>query len=123
MRLQVNPHSSTPLYAQIVDQMRNLILSGSIAAGSPLPSVREISEMIEVNSLTIQKALKILEGDKFIVIRRGVGAFVSESIIALTQLQKEDLVKSDLKQTVSHANELGITKERFHGLVDECWSV
>jgi GntR family transcriptional regulator len=123
MRLQVNPHSSTPLYAQIVDQMRNLILSGSIAAGSPLPSVREISEMIEVNSLTIQKALKILEGDKFIVIRRGVGAFVSESIIALTQLQKEDLVKSDLKQTVNHANELGITKERFHGLVDECWSV
>jgi GntR family transcriptional regulator len=59
MRLQVNPHSSTPLYAQIVDQMRNLILSGSIAAGSPLPSVREISEMIEVNSLTIQKALSV----------------------------------------------------------------
>ena len=122
MRLQVNPHSSTPLYAQIVEQMRNLILSGSIIAGTPLPSVREISEMIEVNSLTIQKALKILEVEKFIIIRRGVGAFVSENIIALTQVQKEELIKMGLVNVVSHASELGITIERFHSLVEECWS-
>lgn len=122
MRLQVNPHSSTPLYAQIVEQMRNQILSGGILAGTPLPSVREISEMIEVNSLTIQKALKILEVEKFIVIRRGVGAFVSENIISLTQSQKDDLVKSGLSNVVSHAHELGVTKERFHDLVEECWS-
>jgi GntR family transcriptional regulator len=122
MRLQVNPHSSTPLYAQIVEQMRNQILSGSIMAGTPLPSVREISEMIEVNSLTIQKALKILEVEKFIVIRRGVGAFVSEGIVSLTQFQKEELIKSGLVNVVNHASELGIAKERFHGLVEECWS-
>ncbi|WP_397600098.1 GntR family transcriptional regulator [Silvanigrella sp.] len=123
MRLQVNPHSSTPLYAQIVEQMRNQILSGSIIAGTPLPSVREISEMIEVNSLTIQKALKILEVEKFIVIRRGVGAFVSEGIISLTQIQKEDLIKTGLSNVVSHAKELGIEKDRFGILVEECWSV
>ncbi|WP_161597717.1 GntR family transcriptional regulator [Fluviispira multicolorata] len=122
MRLQVNPHSSIPLYAQIVEQMRNQILSGTIQAGTPLPSVREISEMIEVNSLTIQKALKILEVEKFIVIRRGVGAFVSESINSLNQNQKEELLKPGLINIVSHARELGVDQERFHVLVEECWS-
>ncbi len=121
MRLQVNPHSSTPLYAQIVEQMRNQILSGSLLAGAPLPSVREISEMIEVNSLTIQKALKILEVEKFIVIRRGVGAFVSENIVSLTPEQKVDLIKDSLINVVNHAKELSIGKDRFIDLLDECW--
>ncbi|APJ02836.1 GntR family transcriptional regulator [Silvanigrella aquatica] len=121
MRLQVNPHSSTPIYAQIVEQMRNQILSGGIGAGTALPSVREISEMIEVNSLTIQKALKILEVEKFIIIRRGVGAFVSENIVSLTQIQKEELIKPGLTNVITHAHELGINKQRFHDLVEECW--
>lgn len=121
MRLQVNPHSSTPLYAQIVEQMRNQILSGSLLAGAPLPSVREISEMIEVNSLTIQKALKILEVEKFIVIRRGVGAFVSENIVSLTPEQKVVLIKDGLINVVNHAKELSIGKDRFIDLLDECW--
>ena len=121
MRLQVNPHSSTPLYAQIVEQMRNQSLSGSLLAGAPLPSVREISEMIEVNSLTIQKALKILEVEKFIVIRRGVGAFVSENIVSLTPEQKVDLIKDSLINVVNHAKELSIGKDRFIDLLDECW--
>ena len=55
MHLQVNPQSSVPLYAQIVEQVRNQILSGILQPGSALPSVREISELIEVNSLTIQQ--------------------------------------------------------------------
>ncbi|BBH52017.1 GntR family transcriptional regulator [Fluviispira sanaruensis] len=122
MRLQVNPHSSIPLYAQIVEQMRNQILSGIIQAGTALPSVREISEMIEVNSLTIQKALKILEVEKFIIIRRGVGAFVSENINSLNQNQKEDLLKPSLSNIVSHARELGVEQDRFQALVEECWS-
>lgn len=121
MRLQVNPHSSTPLYAQIVEQMRNQILSGSLLAGTPLPSVREISEMIEVNSLTIQKALKILEVEKFIVIRRGVGAFVSENIVYLSSEQKANLIKNGLVNVVNHAKELCIEKEIFVNLLDECW--
>lgn len=123
MRLQINPHSSIPLYAQIVEQMRNQILSGSLIAGSALPSVREISEMIEVNSLTIQKALKILEVEKFIIIKRGIGAFVSEKIISLTQTQKEELIKIGLVNVLNHAVELGIIKERFHDLVEECWGM
>ncbi len=121
MHLQVNPQSSIPLYAQIVEQVRNLILSGTLQPNSALPSVREISELIEVNSLTIQKALKILESEKFIAIRRGVGAFVSDNISTLTQEQKEFLILNNLNNSVSHAKELGITRARFVNLADECW--
>ena len=121
MHLQVNPQSSVPLYAQIVEQVRNQILSGILQPGSALPSVREISELIEVNSLTIQKAFKILEGEKFISIRRGVGAFIADNISKLTQTQKEGLILNTLNNTITHARELGITKSRFVDLADECW--
>lgn len=121
MHLQVNPQSSVPLYAQIVEQVRNQILSGILQPGSALPSVREISELIEVNSLTIQKALKILEQEKFICIRRGVGAFISDNVSTLTQQQKENLILNSLNSTISNAKELGIIKTRFLTIVEECW--
>lgn len=121
MHLQVNPQSSVPLYAQIVEQVRNQILSGILQPGSALPSVREISELIEVNSLTVQKALKILESEKFIAIKRGVGAFISDNISQLSQQQKENLILNTLNSSISHARELGIEKTRFIDLADECW--
>jgi GntR family transcriptional regulator len=121
MRLQINPQSSVPLYAQIVDQIRNQIISGTLPSGFPLPSVREISEQIEVNSLTIQKALKILESDQLIVIRRGVGAFVSSHVSVMSMEQKEILIKKSLASVIFHAQELGVLKERLHMIVDECW--
>ncbi len=121
MQLQVNPQSSIPLYAQIVEQIRNQILAGKLPAGQALPSVREISELIEVNSLTIQKALKILESEKYIAIRRGVGAFVSDNISQFTMEQKENLIKKTLLNVVSHAQELGVTKEQFLELAHSTW--
>ncbi len=121
MHLQVNPQSSVPLYAQIVEQIRNQILSGILQAGKALPSVREISELIEVNSLTIQKAFKILENEKLILIRRGVGAFISDNVTQLTAQQKEIIILNSLTKTVSNARELGIHKTRFIDLADECW--
>ncbi len=121
MQLQVNPQSCVPLYAQIVEQLRNQILSGKLQSGWALPSVREISELIEVNSLTIQKALKILENEKFIIIRRGVGAFVSENVLQFTIEQKEKFIINDLSTLVSHARELGVTENRFLDLARESW--
>jgi GntR family transcriptional regulator len=121
MHLQVNPQSSIPLYAQIVEQLRNQILSGVLQPGSSLPSVREISELIEVNSLTIQKAFKILESEKFITIKRGVGAFISDVISTLSDQQREKLILSALSNSVLHAQELGISKTRFVDLVEKCW--
>ena len=121
MHLQVNLQSTVPLYSQIVEQIRNQILSGILHAGEALPSVREISEQIEVNSLTIQKAFKILENEQFIIIKRGVGAFISNNITQLTQIQKENLVLNTLNSSILNAQELGLTKPRFLNLADECW--
>jgi GntR family transcriptional regulator len=121
MHLQVNPQSSVPLYAQIVEQIRNQILSGILTSGQPLPSVREVSEMIEVNSLTIQKAFKILETEQMIVIRRGVGAFISDKVTLLSCQQREDLILPSLNKTIANARELGIKKIRFLDIAQECW--
>ncbi len=121
MRLQVNPHSSIPLYAQIVEQIRNQILCGALLPGSALPSVREISEQIDVNSLTIQKALKILESSQLICIRRGVGAFVSTHIESFENTQNEYQIKIEIGEVTEKAKNFGIFKNRFYEMIEECW--
>ena len=122
MRFKVNPQSSVPLYAQIVEQIRNQIFSGRLKKTMPLPSVREFAEMLEVNSLTIQKALKLLEQEKYILIKRGVGAFVSDNIEIMNAHDRELLLSPNLNNIVLQAKELGITHPRLEELVNNVWN-
>lgn len=121
MNFKVNPQSSVPLYAQIVEQIRNLILSGQLKKNANLPSVRELSEQLEVNSLTIQKALKLLENEKYIVIKRGVGAFVADTVESLNAKDRESLILPGLNNVVTQAKELGMAHSRFQKMVKESW--
>jgi GntR family transcriptional regulator len=97
MIYKIDPHSPTPIYAQVVELFKNLILSGGISAGESLPSVRQLAGQLEVNSLTIQKAYKQLEAIELIVIKKGVGAFVNQEIKELNADQKLHHIKSGLR--------------------------
>ena len=81
MNIIIDHHCSTPIYAQIVEQIKNQILYGELDHSQALPSIRKLSKELEVNSLTIQKALKLLETQGFLIIKKGVGSFIkSESL-------------------------------------------
>ena len=67
----VNPQSGTPIYRQLVEQVRRLILSGQLAPGTALPSVRELALEHAVNPMTISKAYAILESEGLLVRNRG----------------------------------------------------
>ncbi len=67
-----------PIYTQIVDGFRDQILSGILAPGERLPSVRELAAQLTINPNTIQRAYRELETDGFIVTVTGKGCFVSD---------------------------------------------
>ena len=58
----LNPQSGTPIYRQLVEQITRLIAGGQLAAGTELPSVRELAELHAINPMTISKAYALLEG-------------------------------------------------------------
>jgi len=72
----LNYRDSRPIYEQIKDNYRKLILSGAMAPGEKLPSVRELASQLAINPNTIQRAYRELEGEGFIYTIPGKGCFV-----------------------------------------------
>ena len=68
--------TDTPIYLQVVEEVKSKILGGQLQPGDKLESVREMASRLEVNPNTIQRAFLELEHQGFIVTQRAVGRFV-----------------------------------------------
>lgn len=106
MVLNINKDSKIPLFMQISEQLRHLILSGRYAPGTSLPSSRELSELLQVNRNTISNALEVLRSEGLVEIRRGVGIFVKDAPPQLTQEISETL-KTIARRALKDARGIG----------------
>ncbi len=75
---QLDLKSRKSIYEQVTDNLKELIMTGKLAVGEKLPSVRELSKTIAVNPNTVQKAYRELERQGYIYTTSGVGTFVSD---------------------------------------------
>ena len=73
----LNYRDSKPIYEQVKDGFRRLILSGMLATGEKLPSVRELAAELAINPNTIQRAYRELETEGFIYSIAGKGSFTA----------------------------------------------
>src|SRR5215475_1084005 len=67
----LTPQSGTPIYRQLLEQVRRLVASGRLAPGDELPSVRELAVEHAVNPMTISKAYALLEAEGLLERNRG----------------------------------------------------
>ena len=81
--------SKTPIYVQIIEQIKIDIISGKIGAGERLSSVRDIALNLKVNPNTVQKALSELEGMGLIYTERTNGKFVTRDLELIEKYKKE----------------------------------
>lgn len=81
--------SKTPIYIQIIDQIKIDIISGKIGAGERLSSVRDIAFNLKVNPNTVQKALSELEELGLIYTERTNGKFVTCDLALIEKYKKE----------------------------------
>ncbi len=87
--LRINYRDPRPIYEQVRDSLRQLILSGAIAPGEKLPSVRELAGSLAINPNTIQRSYRELERMGIIYTVAGKGAFASEDGAAREQRTRE----------------------------------
>lgn len=71
MLLDINPAAGTPLYRQIVDQVRRLISGGQLRPGDELPSVREVARRHAINPMTVSRAYSLMEAEGLVERQRG----------------------------------------------------
>ncbi|HZU84297.1 MAG TPA: GntR family transcriptional regulator [Polyangiaceae bacterium] len=80
MRLTIDPKSSVPLHAQIAEGIRLAIARGELAPGDQLPTVRQLSVDLKVNSNTVARVYAELERAGVVEAARGRGTFVRSSV-------------------------------------------
>ena len=71
--ITIDFRDSRPIYEQVRDSLRRLIVSGALPADEKLPSVRELAARLVINPNTIQRAYRELEREGYIVLRAGQG--------------------------------------------------
>ena len=77
--ISLNYRDSRPIYEQIRDGLRKLIVTGALAADEKLPSVRALAAQLAINPNTIQRAYRLLEFNGWIVTIPGQGCFVCDN--------------------------------------------
>lgn len=106
--IHLNSRDSRPIYEQIMDNLRRLIISGGMAPGDRLPSVRELAAQLAINPNTIQRAYRELESQGYLVTLPGKGTFAAPS-----QEVRQDRIDQLWQQLDRTAAEL-----RFAGVTD-----
>ena len=110
--------SRKPIYEQLVDRLKQLIIKDLLKDDEKLPSVRELANQLTINPNTIQKAYRELESQGYIYSVKGKGSFVHPS----KKLENEEelkKVREQLKKLLSEAIYLGMTVEEIEMLISE----
>jgi GntR family transcriptional regulator len=123
MFLSVDPNSGLPVYRQIMDQVRRMIVAGRLAPGDRLPSVRDLAATLQINPLTVGKAYTELERDGAVEMRRGLGVFVREP--RSNGRRDESRVPPGVEQAaeryVLEAAQAGLSRSRAAEVVERAW--
>ena len=109
--LNINYRDPRPIYEQVKDSIRRLIVSGAMPSGEKLPSVRELAAEGSVNPNTIQRAYRELEAEGYIYSVQGKGSFVGERR-EIDQSRRNALLRH-LDETVTELIFLGSSREEL----------
>jgi GntR family transcriptional regulator len=113
----VNIESPIAVYVQIENQVQFAIASGRIKPGETLPSVREMSSMLNINPNTVTKAYRDLELLQLVHTRRGVGVTVAEKAPKIVRESTTAMVKSHLTDAVAENVAAGISAADIRKIV------
>ena len=98
-----------PIYAQIIDGIREQIATGILQPGDKLPSVRELASTLTINPNTIQRSYRQLEMEGWIVTMQGKGCFVCK--MPSVSLQEQQRLLAIFDSTTAALLGLGITRQ------------
>lgn len=113
----VDISSSTPIYIQLVDNVKEAVLKGLLEPGEKLPSVREMAKTMRLNPNTVQKAYQELERQKVTVTLRGKGTYISTDYRPRKDEDKIMEVKELFKKGIIEAHYMGFKEEDILNMI------
>ena len=118
MKLELNDHE--PIFIQISKAIEDEILSDSIKEEMQVPSTTELSKFYKINPATVLKGVNILVDKEILFKKRGIGMFVSKGAKEIIKNGRKDNFKEVyLKDLISEAKKLGITKKELLDMISD----
>lgn len=109
MQITVDIESATPMFSQLVMQIKQAVQDGKILPGDPLPSIRQLANDLEMNNKTVAKAYRLLERDSVIQTKGYRGTFIHPDAIANCTVDLNAWVNKELSKMVTTFRKAGVT--------------
>lgn len=119
MLSSIDIHSSVAVYVQIENHIQFAIASGKLKATDQLPSVRELSERLQVNPNTVAKAYRDLEVMGLLYTRRGMGVFIQKGVDAKCREDCRRRIIMRLHEVTSEAKAAGMNKKDVSEVIEK----
>lgn len=118
MNINISNANGVPIYLQIANQIKTLILEGKLREGDMLPSMRNLAMELRISFMTTKRAYEELERDGFIESYTGKGSFVKAQNLELFREEQLKQIESLLIEAGDRARKCGITMEELHELLE-----
>ena len=118
MQIIINHSSMIPIYEQIIEQVKALILKGELKENDALPSVRALSKELKISALTVKKAYDNLESEGFTVTVHGKGTYVAAANPELLLEEQKKEVEADLELAIQKGRRYGLSTEEIRSLFE-----
>jgi GntR family transcriptional regulator len=117
MYIHIDHNSGVPISAQMVDQIKYLVVSGALRENEQIPSVRALATELKLNPTTVARVYRQLEAEDIIFTQRGKGTFIAPRHSGLTEDEKERRVAGDIRKLVVEAARVGLDFDDLLALI------
>lgn len=118
MKIIINNSSMVPIYEQLMEQIKGMIVSGELGADTALPSVRLLSRELKISALTVKKAYDALEEAGVVKTIHGKGTFVTEANRNLMHEEQIREVEGLLEDALRRGRLYGLTSEELRDIFE-----
>lgn len=113
MKIMINNSSMQPIYEQVVEQVKGLILAGELKEEEMLPSVRTLSKDLKISALTVKKSYDCLEEEGYIITVHGKGSFVAPTNKELFLEENRKQIEADLELAIQKGKNIGMSNQEL----------
>ncbi len=117
LKINIMPQGTLAIYEQIINQLKNAIVSGELVAGEALPSIRNLAADLSVSVITTKRAYEELEKEGLIRSVAGKGFYVCEYNTDYLKEKQLMMIEKRLSELITEAQHAGISGREFLEMV------
>lgn len=108
MYLTIEHNSGVSVSAQIVGQIKYMVVSGQLKPGERIPSVRALASQLKLNPTTVARIYRLLEAEEIIFTQAGRGTFITQGRSSLTLTEKRRQILARVRDLVVESCRIGL---------------